>query len=201
MKLLSFYIINEDGRCIYDFNFVPDPPPSQLITGLLTAMQNFVQEMTGGYVNHFSAGGYTFVIQPTGPLMVVVALGDEFSIGENIPLTEIGIMFLKQFGERIEKWKGDMDEFAEFETTLRSMLRMEEVTHKIEPTNPLNAMTLIQLPEELQRYAKVILEKRNLSVEEMKREIENFDPAKAEELVQKGHIGKLIKDHHIVYFI
>lgn len=204
MKLLSLYIIHEDGRCLYDANFVPNPPPSQLVTGLLTAMQNFVQEMTGSYVNHFSAAGYTFVSEPIGPISIVMALADEFLLSENLPLTELGINFLKYFGDKLEDWTGDMSDFSSFDDILAEILKIEKVKERIEPKNPLNALTLMSLPENLQEVARYVLEKREASPHEFaksKNFSENEAIEKFEELLSMGHIGRLVKDDTPVYFV
>ncbi len=204
MKLLSLYIIHEDGRCLYDANFVPNPPPSQLVTGLLTAMQNFVEEMTGSYVSHFSAAGYTFIQKPVGPIYIVVAISDEFPFDQQIELTELGINFLKRYGEYLENWNGDMSMFYEFETITREILKVEKIKERIDPQTPLNALTLLELPEELQDVAKFLLEKkevipteyaksRSISVD---KSIELF-----ERLVKRGNIGRILKETEPTYFI
>ncbi len=204
MKLLSLYIIHEDGRCLYDANFVPNPPPSQLVTGLLTAMQNFVQEMTGSYVNHFSAAGYTFVNEPIGPISIVMALADEFLISENLPLTELGVNFLKHYGDKLENWSGDMSVFAKFDKILAEILHIEKIKERIEPKNPLNALTLISLPETLQETAKFVLERREASPKDLATQqglSENEAVQRLEELLNRGHGGRLVKDDVPLYFV
>lgn len=203
MRLYAVYVINDNGLCLFNQAFTAVAPPYNLITGLLTAMQNFVFEVTGSYPTDLSAGGFTFHMEKYGPLTVVLSTSNE---KQPIPrLNQLGVRFLQRFGDKIEGWKGRVSEFTGFTEDVKDILGDFEIQKRVDPKNPLTALALLSLDSDLQDVAKALIQVGEASSTELSKlagKNEYITRLHCEELVKLGHVGRIHKsDDEFVYFV
>jgi hypothetical protein len=192
----------DDGRYLYHQSFTPQGPPISLMTGLLTAMQSFVREVTGSYPTVLSAGGFAFHLEKIGPLTIVLTCSDERKPLQN--LSRLGMRFINKFGEKVEDWRGNPSEFTNFKNDIEDILGPETVRKHVLPTNPLNSLVLLSLESEFQDVAKAIIqhgEATPIDLVEITSLSEYDIKLKLEQLVSLGHVGRIDKNEEFVYFI
>lgn len=202
MRIFAVYVINENGLCLYHQSFTADAPPYSLITGLLTAMQNFVLEVTGSYPTDLSAGGFTFHMEKYGPLTIVLTTSNQKT---PIPtLGDLGIRFLSRFGEKVEKWKGKVSDFQSFDSDIKDILGESQIQPRLDPKSPLTALVLLSIHPDLQDVAQAIIRITEASSHEISKltgQNEYITRLQCEELVKLGHVGRIHSDvDEFIYF-
>lgn len=207
MSIFSIYVISEDGRCIYNQDLIPNHPPTQLVTGLLTAVQDFVMEVTGDHMQNLTAGGYTFVFEKFGPITIAVSTSS--NIGEKITtmfnIRKIGLRFMKKYGEMLDRWQGDLSVFYSFEEDIRELLGEKNVIMKeAYPSKVLTPITLMSINKELQLTGRSLLQMGKGSPEDVAQVTGKtlYETTRdLESLVNLGHIGRFVHDEVIIYFV
>jgi len=201
MRVNSLYIMLDDGRCIYNQYFTPTAPPKNLITGMFTALQGFIIEITGRYPTVLSTGQYTFFFQKRGPITIVLSTNEK--IKQPSELSEIGLRFLQQFGNEVDAWRGNEGFFDDFYDDLVDLLGVEMTTTRVDPTKPLDPMTLLHLDSEYHPVIKELIRLKNASsnqIADILKDKEFQVRLKLEKLVDKGYIGRYIVDEDYYYF-
>jgi hypothetical protein len=201
MRIYSIYVMLNDGRCIFDQSFTPEAPPKNLITGMLTALQSFVREVTGTYPTHLVAGDFSFHFEKRGPLTVVLTTSYKPETLDE--LNQISLRFLKKYGNKIETWKGDVASFEDFSDDIEDILGPQSSQTRIDPVEPLNPFLLLEIPAELQDIAKGLIQEREASSEAMTHYTglsEFLTRLKLEKLVKMGHIGRYNREDEYIYF-
>ncbi|MHA2029396.1 MAG: hypothetical protein ACW99A_06270 [Candidatus Kariarchaeaceae archaeon] len=202
MRIFSVYVINDNGLCLYNRSFTAEAPPYSLITGLLTAMQNFVLEVTGSYPTDLSAGGFTFHMEKYGPLTIVLTTQNQ-----KVPiptLSDLGYRFLNRFGEKVENWKGRVSEFEEFDADIEDILGTSRIQKRVDPKQPLTSLALLSLNPDLQNVAQAIIqigEASSYRLAQLSGQNEYVTRLQCEELVKLGHLGRIHStDDEFIYF-
>jgi len=189
----------EDGRCIFNAYFTPTAPPKNLITGMFTALQGFVMELTGKYPTILSTDDFTFYFQKRGPITIVLNTSE--TIKQPNQLSEIGLRFLQQFGNEVEKWKGDEAHFSRFSEELVDLLGVEQTTKRIDPEKPLSPMGLLHLDPKYQALIKELISRKQATSKELAETLQRNEyhlRLDLEELVEMGFIGRiyLVEEYH-----
>ena len=202
MRIFAVYVINENGLCLYNQSFTAEAPPYSLITGLLTAMQNFVLEVTGSYPTDLSAGTFTFHMEKWGPLTIVLTTSNQ-----KVPiptLSDLGIRFLNRFGDKVENWKGRVSEFEDFEIDVKDILGSSRIQQRVDPKTPMTSLALLSLDPDLQKVAQAIIQVGEASSHVLATETnqnEYVTRLQCEELVKMGHLGRIYSDdEEFIYF-
>ncbi len=207
MSIAAIYVLLEDGRCIFNHNLVPSPPPYLLVTGLLAALQDFVHEVSNSYIKNFSAGDYTFYCEKRGYIQVVIAstthLEDKSHIEFN--LLQITLRFINKYGELLEDWEGDTVIFDSFIGDLEEILGKDNLLMRESvPTDPLTSLTLVRLNRDLQKTAQALLQIQKGTVVDISKISERTvyqTQGDLDKLVDLGHIGRYNANGKWVYFI
>lgn len=211
MKPLSIYILLDDGRAIFSKDFVPDPPPSQLLTGMMRAMQDFIFELTGDYITEIVAGGFRFFCELFGPLMIVLVTSptiekNDFNVDSK--LNKIGLRFMRNYGAILDAWKGDVNEFIEFENDIAEILGDFSVV-SVQPIKQLTGLSLLSLSPSVQHVARILVELGRGTKEDISHQLQirghSIDADDLElgllELINAGFIGYSLRDGDRDYFI
>ncbi len=201
MNLDSVYIMVDDGRCIFYYPLTSISPPPQLVTGMLSALQIFILEITGEYPDTLTAGGFSFNLFRSGPITIVIASSSEITI--NNELYELSLRFISRYGNDLRVWKGKLDTFKEFKDDVDNILGIKTQVDKIIPKNPINGFLLLSLEEELIEVAKVIIQIKEGTSEQISKILKNSlyqTQLKLEKLVTMGHIGRVLQLDKILYF-
>lgn len=199
-KTFAFYIYVRGGTCLFSIDFSP-MPQSALITAMLSAMQAFINEISGDQAKKLSTGGFVFHMESMKELSLVIATSSEKRPFE---LTELRNVFLHKFGSKITSFTGDTSLFLDFEEDVFRILKMNQVDKRIEPKNKLNAYSLLQIRPELQAIAKEAVLKKQTRVSELSKILDRSHlivQMQLEELFDNGFLGKYSDNGEIVYFL
>lgn len=202
MRIFSIFVISENGLCLFQQSFTANAPPYGLITGLLTAVQAFVFEVTGDYPTELSTGGFSFHLKKYGPLTFVLTTSSTSKPIEN--LNTLGLRFMTKFGAIAAKWKGKVSDFHDFKYDVEEVLGKSQIKKRIDPYNPLTGMTLLTLDIELQDVAQALIQSGEASSEELTKitgKSEYITRMKLEKLLELGHVGRTQDDDDFIYFV
>ena len=197
----AIYIIIEDGRCAYFKPFSDNAPPPDLVSALLTAMQGFVKEVTGSHFTELTAGPFSFTSERVGPFSVVIVSNkSEIAIEK---AKYLSLRFIKRFRMDIENWSGNTIDFETFDEDIQEIIGKVD-TIRIDPSVPLDAISLLSLRPQLQSVSKALLTKGALTLPQVI-ELTGISPIQAEnqleELLLMGHVGKYKKEGQLYYFV
>ncbi|OLS22360.1 MAG: hypothetical protein HeimC2_29960 [Candidatus Heimdallarchaeota archaeon LC_2] len=199
-KTFAFYIYVRGGTCLFSIDFSP-MPQSALITAMLSAMQAFINEISGDQAKKLSTGGFVFHMESMKEISLVIATSSETRPSE---LTELRTVFLHKFGSKITSFTGDTSLFLDFDEDVLRILKMNTVDERIEPKNKLNAYSLLQIRPELQAIAKEAVLKKQTRVSELSKILDRSHlivQMQLEELFDMGVLGKYSDKGEIVYFL
>lgn len=199
-KKYAFYIYVRGGTCLFSIEFSP-MPQSALITAMLSAMQAFINEISGDQAKKLSTGGFVFHMESMKEISLVIATSSEERPPE---LAELRTVFLHKFGSQIGNFTGDTSLFLDFEEDVLKILQFDKLAERIEPTNKLNAYSLLQIRPELQAIAKEAVLKKETRVIELSKILDRSHlivQMQLEELFDLGFLGKYYDKGEIVYFL
>lgn len=201
MKVYSCYVVMDNGACLFERSFTPMPEAS-LISGMLTAMQSFIQEISGTYAKKLSAGDFVFHLEKIGKISIVLSTDSDNRPIEQ--MTQLRTRFMNKYGSYLDSWSGTVHQFQPFKEDVDEILDSYGLVERVDPKKPLNAFVLISLKPELQKIAKVLIMKKKMTAHEMAAESE-FTPYQCynylEELVNLGHVGRTQQDDDYTYFV
>lgn len=199
-KKYAFYIYVRGGTCLFSIEFSP-MPQSALITAMLSAMQAFINEISGDQAKKLSTGGFVFHMESMQEISLVIATSSETRPSE---LSELRTVFLHKFGSQISKFSGDTSLFLDFEEDVLRILKYDKFDDKIEPKNKLTAYSLLQIRPELQAIAREAVLKKQTRVVELSKILDRSHlivQMQLEELFDLGFLGKYHDIGEIVYFL
>jgi hypothetical protein len=196
----AVYVIVDDGRCAYSKAFSEVAPSPHLVSAMLTAMQVFIKEVTGSVLSEVNAGPFSFISEKAGPFSVVLVSTKSNEAIEKAKY--LVLRFIRKFKSSIEHWDGDEIDFESFEEDVNEVLGVQEDI-RIDPRQPLDAIALIQLRNDLQPIAKYLLTKGEVTVDFVAEDL-GFPKmqvySQLNELFDFGHIGRYTSQGTIFYF-
>lgn len=202
MELYDIFIMVEDGRALFRKSFTQNVIPTNLITGMLTGIQQFVHEVSGAFPTELIAGRYTFNFEKIGPLTIVLTTKTERKNVEYLSI--IGSRFLSKFGAKIDKWKGFTNEFASFEDDLAEIFGPDIIKNRIDPKLTMNAITILQLEDKLIDVAITMISLKEATSEEvafqLKKDQKNVEEL-LDEMVENGYLGCYINENPKRYYV
>lgn len=197
----AVYIIVDDGRCAYFKAFSELAPSPHLVSAMLTAMQVFIKEVTGSFFSEVTAGPFSFVSEKAGPFSVVLV---STKSSEALAKAKYLVLrFIRRYQSALDQWKGETLDFQNFDIDVADVFGNQEDI-RIDPKIPLDSISLIKLKPNLQKVAKQLLTKEEVSVDQLAEELgeSRFKVyANLNELFELGHVGRYTKDRKLIYFI
>lgn len=153
-------IIASGGLLAYSKSFIDSPIEDDLVSGFLTAMANFAQEIKGGQVKSLNFRNFNFIYSYDEDLdcifVLVVDIDDiEEEAREKVELMKVE--FLKRFRKALEDWTGDVTQFGTFDEYVEKnvfippkiLLVGEDGVGKTSILNLFPGETVLQLDEDL----------------------------------------------------
>jgi hypothetical protein len=201
MRIHAIYVMIHDGRCIFNYPISPTAPPPQLVTGMLSALEIFVQEITGDFPNYLQTGALAFYLNRTGPITIVLTTSKDTIIKNE--LSDLSLRFMQKFSKKLSSWSGNALMFNDFRTDVVEILGEKPVAERINPVDPLSAFKLLELPEKLVDVAKALIQIKEgtaVDVMEINGKTEYMNTIRLEELVRLGHVGRYIQKDMYYYF-
>jgi hypothetical protein len=207
MIIYAVYIITESGELMYSESFqtMKNMKDLDLVSGLLTALRMFANEVTHADVKAFEVEGLTYHFQSFDLFYVVLVTS---SMEEpQVYLHQLGLRFMKKYGENYLTIKDKALDYSCFDTFKGDIAEVlgsiVDVSSSINPTKKLTTAEIFNLPIETQKVALVILEIEQGTVEDIIREgnLEKLDTIEVlNKLVEIGFIGLKADDGKEVYF-
>ena len=115
----SVYVIRRTGECLFSRVYDKNGVDEALISGFLSALQSFINEISGDYIRTLKTGNVKFVYNLMDDLIFVFCVDledDEEKLRKKINLAQN--VFLKRFGNLIGDWNGQTGIFDSFNATV-----------------------------------------------------------------------------------
>lgn len=120
----SVYVMRKTGESIYTKKYEQSNIDDNLISGFLSALQNFVAEVSSGdVIRTIKTGNVKFIYNILQDIIVVVAVDkeeDEKRIQEKVE--KISEVFYNKFKTELENWTGDVTVFKKFDEDLEDII-------------------------------------------------------------------------------
>ncbi len=199
----AVYILQSSGVPIFMKNFDPSLSDPILVSSFITAINSFSQETTGRGVKSIDSHNLILKIADFDSIFVVTISDTVEDVEDNL-LDTIAIKFMSRYATEIEENKDKPKHFDDFGKILDQLIPIGEKEEIINPKEPLDAISLVDLPENLRKIALVVLEMKEVQINELAERL-NISKSTASKLLKdlfdRGKIGKKIKGRQITYFI
>lgn len=194
MIIYAVYIIKNDGRPILSeyFQSEDELPSDVLLGGLVTALKGFTTEVLQHDMNTIEVEGVAYHIRSFGFYNVVLVTNLKKEPDDIIQ--EVGLQFMKQYGEDMLDKSIRVDKFYPFKKIIKDIVGVHsfDESNSIKPAKMLNTEEIFNLPNELQQVALTMLSIRDGNLEEIKEECDNKIiqlESKLEKLKTLGYLG------------
>ncbi len=199
----AVYIIDEGGICIYCRLYDERFGDPQLISGLITALCQFSKEAIGGNLQ-FMRSGEQYVIIKEFDIINTMIIADEFDEVDSELMESISFQLIRKYAAELKNGN-DILNLNEFDSVMDQLIPIEKTAlHSIQPTEPLDALSVIDLPEELKDVALLIIRERSLTPDEAALHFENNVrqiKEKLDRLVYLGFVGVRFDSSEPTYFV
>lgn len=200
----AIYVLAEGGVCIYSKVYDSALADPLLMSSFISAVTQFSREAMGDELKVIESDD-KFVYVLDHDLISIIAVVDEpDEISSNL-LENIGLSFLSKFSGQIHSDLGDISIFSVFDELLDKIVPPQVIVEtKIEPLDPLDALSIIELPSELRKIALLLLQEKRLHAQKAAAEFgisEDAAKAQLEEILKIGKIGREDTQAGLVYFI
>jgi len=200
----AIYVLAEGGVCIYSKVYDSALADPLLMSSFISAVTQFSREAMGDELKVIESDD-KFVYVLDHDLISIIAVVDEpDEISSNL-MENIGLSFLSKFAGEIHGDLGDIAIFSVFDEMLDKIVPPQIIVEtKIEPQDPLDALSIIELPSELKKIALLLLQEKRMFAKRAAAEFaisENAAKAQLEEILKLGKIGREDTRAGLVYFI
>ncbi len=200
----AVYILVEGGVCIYSRIYDPALASPMLMSSFISAISAFSREAMGDELRGIESDGrFVFVADHDRIITVLIAENpEEISTGL---IDNIGINFVSRYSKHAELDLCDSATFREFDGVLDKIIpsRLLEST-RVDPLEPLDALSLIEVPQESTQIALLLIRKKSLSAQQAATELSmDVDSAHIllEQLVEMGKVGRRTSSGSVLYFV
>ncbi len=183
----------------YDKRF-GDP---QLMGGLITALCLFSKEAMGGELQFMRSGDHYVIVMDVEPIKTIIVADDHDEVSAEL-MEEISLRFVSRYANEIKEGI-NIGPRGEFDAILDELIPVEKTAlHRIEPTQPLDALALVDIPIELKDVALLIVREGSLTASRAASILE-IDKENAKNilnrLVKQGFVGVQFDENEPVYFV
>lgn len=134
----NVYVMRRSGECLISRKYGSLEADEDLVTGFLSAILNFGEQIDGERVESIIMGSKKFVYTAIGDLIFIAYADKDDSVKED--LERLGHTFTEKYGDILKNWKGDKNIFNEFTSTMDEILgegkgakdtKMEDLIEKL----------------------------------------------------------------------
>lgn len=205
MIIYAVYLFKSDGRpIVYEhFQSKANLPNVQLLGGLVSALKGFTAEILQNDMKTLGVQGVVYHIRSFGFFNVILVTNENKDPIDIIQ--EIGLSFMKDFGEDMLDEKIRVDKYYSFKDTIKKIVGIHsfDESHSLIPTKKLSPQEILSIPKDLQKLSLIMLSISEGTIENIKKEsngsIDNLE-GKIEQLQQLGYIGKKMVKNIPVFF-
>jgi hypothetical protein len=200
----AVYVLLDGGVCIYSRIYDPALASPMLMSSFISAVSAFSREAMGDELRGIESDGrFVFVADHDRIITVVIAESPE-EISPGL-IDNIGINFLSRYSKHAELDLCETSTFREFDGVLDKIIPPELLeSTRIDPVEPLDALSLIEVPQTSTELALLLIRKKSLSVKQAATELSiDVDNAHSllEQLVEMGKVGRRTSRGSVMYFV
>ncbi len=204
MIIYAVYIIKKDGVTLLSEHFQSEEelPNNLLLGGLLGAIQTFSKETLGEEMKTIESEGLAYHIRSFG--LYIIALITDLNKEPESLIQELGLRFMKMYGEEMLDNTSRIDKFYPFKNIIREILgKSYDETSSLKPSKILNTKAIFELSGDLKPVALALISLGEATIDDIALE-SNLNEIETElrllELQKEGYIGKKQLDDQIFYF-
>ncbi|MBS7248292.1 MAG: hypothetical protein QXN15_04165 [Candidatus Jordarchaeales archaeon] len=119
----NVYIMRRSGECLISRKYGSLEADDDLVTGFLSAILNFGEQIDGERVESIVMGNKKFVYTAMNDIIFIAYADKDDPVKESLEL--IGQKFMEKYGEALREWKGDKSIFEDFMKTMDEVLGEE----------------------------------------------------------------------------
>ena len=204
MIIYAVYIIKRDGVTILSeqFQSAEDLPNDFLLGGLLGAIQTFSKETLGEEMKTIESEGLAYHIRSFG-LYLIALITDLNKEPENL-IQELGLRFMKMYGEELLDNSPRVDLYYPFKEVIREILgKSFDETGSIKPSRILNTKAIFELSSDLKPVALALISMGEGTISDIAKESDldqEIVKNSIVELQDQGFIGTKSKNNETFYF-
>ncbi|MEM1658215.1 MAG: hypothetical protein QXK94_04190 [Candidatus Jordarchaeales archaeon] len=116
----NVYIMRRSGECLVSRKYGSLEADDDLVTGFLSAILNFSEQIDGERVESIIMGNKKFVYTIMNDVIFIAYADKEDSVKESLEL--LGQRFLEKYGDALKNWSGDKSIFEDFTSTMDEIL-------------------------------------------------------------------------------
>lgn len=116
----NVYIMKRSGECIISRKYGSLKVDEDLVTGFLSAILNFSEQLDGERVESIVMGNKKFVYTGMGDVIFIAYADKNDPVKESLEV--LGRTFMEKYGETLKKWKGERDIFNDFTKQMDEIL-------------------------------------------------------------------------------
>lgn len=205
MIIYAVYIVKKDGVTLLSEHFQSEEelPNNLLLGGLLGAIQTFSKETLGDEMKTIESEGLAYHIRSFG-LYLIALITDLNKEPDNL-IQELGLRFMRMYGEDVLENPSRIDKFYPFKTIIREILgKSYDETNSLKPSKLLNTKEIFELSGDLKPVALAMLSLGEASIAEIAEESnlkEDETEARLMVLQKEGFVGKKERENKIFYFV
>ena len=200
----AIYVLAEGGVCIYSKVYDSALADPLLMSSFISAVTQFSREAMGDELKVIESDDKFVYVLDHDMISIIAVVDEPDEISSNL-MENIGLSFLSKFAGEIHGDFGDISTFSVFDEMLDKIVPPQKIVEtKIEPLDPLDALSIIELPSKLKKIALLLLQEKRMYVKKATTELAiSEDAAKAllEEILKLGKIGREDTKAGLIYFI
>lgn len=200
----AIYILVEGGICVYSRVYDSDLADPYLMSSFISAVSSFSREAIGDELRGIESNGRFIFVADHDQITTVVIADDPNEIGQTL-IDYIGLNFLSRFGSILVSGELEVATFKSFDEVLEKMIPPQISTGAIiDPSEPLDALSIIELPPKLKDTALLLVRERRLTPWQVARELSISEEEATEHLeglVRLGKAGRKKVGEHPLYFV
>lgn len=205
MIIYAVYILKNNGTVLVSEYYQSESnlPELSLMGSLITSLKGFTSKALQNDMKTIESQGLVFHVRSFGSFSVIVVTN--LSKAPTDVIQEIGLSFLKDYGEDLLETETGSKTYDSFQKTLKNIIAFYtfDETNSLMPFRSLSPQEIFDLPAELQQVALTVLSMGEGTIEQIKEEIKvNISnlAERLEKLQKLGYLGKKVTVTNTIFF-
>lgn len=200
----AIYILIEGGVCIYNRAYDTALADPLLMSSFISAVSQFSREAMGDDLKGIESGGRFVFVADHDQISTIVIADDPDEIDASL-IDYISMNFLNKYSTELQGDTGNPDIFSDFDGVLDRIVPPELLKDtRVEPRDPLDGLSLMEIPPDLKSAAMLLIRERTLTVRNAARELRVNESAAMQRLdaiVALGKAGRREGRAGTIYFV
>lgn len=187
----AVFILTEGGILLYSKTFDSSETDPFMVSSFMSAISSFSREAVGNQLQGIEADD-RYIFHFTQNPVTVVVLADHRREIPGRTLEQIALSFISKFAGDIRNGDYNSDQFSEFDEALEDILPRKLTIHDSpSKIDPLDGLSIVELPTELQNVAKLVLRENEISPEQVAKTLRVDLVTATEQLDTLVELGKI----------